>query len=69
MYFDGRYKLVCYHGESYGELYDLAVDPDEFQNLWDDSAYQERKAALILKSYSNTVLCNMDDSMHRVYSF
>ena len=69
MYFDGRYKLVCYHGESYGELYDLAADPDEFQNLWDDSAYQERKAALILKSYSNTVLCNMDESMHRVYSF
>ena len=64
----GRYKLV-YDMLGNGELYDLAADPDEFQNLWDDSAYQERKAALILKSYSNTVLCNMDDSMHRVYSF
>lgn len=69
MYFDGRYKLVCYHGETYGELYDLSSDPDEFENLWDDPAYKELKADLIMKSYNNAVLSNMDDSMHRLYSF
>ena len=35
MIFDGRYKLVVYHGLDIGELYDLREDPDEFQNLWD----------------------------------
>ena len=60
---------MCYHGETYGELYDLSSDPDEFENLWDDPAYKELKADLIMKSYNNAVLSNMDDSMHRLYSF
>lgn len=29
-----RYKLTRYAGRSYGELFDLAEDPDEFANLW-----------------------------------
>jgi len=29
-----RYKLIHYHGEMYGELYDLETDPDEYINLW-----------------------------------
>lgn len=32
---DERYKLVLYHGAETGELYDLARDPDEHENLWD----------------------------------
>ena len=36
MYFDGRYKIVAYHNHDLGELYDLAEDPGEFDNLWDD---------------------------------
>lgn len=32
-----RYKLVHYHGETYGELYDLETDPDEYCNLWDSN--------------------------------
>jgi arylsulfatase len=35
MIFDGRYKLAVYHGTGLGELYDLAEDPSEFNNLWD----------------------------------
>ena len=35
MIYDGRYKLVVYHGHKIGELYDLREDPDEFHNLWD----------------------------------
>ena len=50
-------------------MYDLSSDPDEFENLWDDPAYKELKADLIMKSYNNAVLSNMDDSMHRLYSF
>ena len=69
MYFDGRYKLVCYHGKDFGELYDLKTDPNEFENLWDRVAYASLKAGLIQKSYNNAVLSNMDNSMHRVYSF
>ncbi|MBL7201475.1 MAG: sulfatase-like hydrolase/transferase [Anaerolineae bacterium] len=36
MIFDGRYKLVVYHGHRIGELYDLLEDPNELRNLWDD---------------------------------
>ncbi len=35
---DERHKLVVYHGQRLGELYDLRDDPDEFSNLWDDPA-------------------------------
>jgi arylsulfatase len=35
MIYDGRYKLVVYHGQEIGELYDLGQDPCEFRNLWD----------------------------------
>ena len=69
MYFDGRYKLVRYHGKTRGELYDLAEDPDEFCNLWDNPEYTGLKAELLEKGYDNTVMCNMDDSMHRLYGF
>lgn len=34
----GRYKLTVYFQRPYGELYDLAADPGEIHNLWDDPA-------------------------------
>ena len=43
----GPYKLVTHHGAPAsgrprgGELYDLAVDPDELTNLYDDPAHRE----------------------------
>lgn len=51
MYFDGRYKLVCYHNHGLGELYDLEVDPSEFTDLWDEPAHQALKAELLRRSF------------------
>jgi arylsulfatase A-like enzyme len=47
-----RWKLVVQHGspatarERTGELYDLATDPDELQNLWDDPLHREIRTEL-----------------------
>jgi len=32
---DERYRITCYSGEDYGEIYDLESDPNEFVNLWE----------------------------------
>ncbi|MCL2833724.1 MAG: sulfatase-like hydrolase/transferase [Treponema sp.] len=41
------YKLVFYHNRPYGELYNLAADPDQYDNLWDKSRYAEKKNELL----------------------
>ncbi len=56
MYRTERYKLVVYHGTGLGELFDLENDPDEFTNLWDDTAYQAIKADLLLQSFDALAL-------------
>ncbi|MDL2229451.1 sulfatase-like hydrolase/transferase [Treponema sp. OttesenSCG-928-L16] len=63
MCFDGRYKIVNYHGKETGELYDFETDPHEFENLWDDENYGEIKTALTRKNFDNALLCSMDFSM------
>lgn len=55
MYYDGRYKLVVYHGEEMGELYDHDVDPDEYDNLWQDARYTELKLKLMKESFDTSV--------------
>lgn len=35
-----RFRLTAYSGQPYGELFDLADDPDELYNRWDAPAYQ-----------------------------
>lgn len=55
MYYDGRYKLVVYHGEEVGELYDHEKDPDEFDNLWDRPDMLEKKLELMKKSFDASV--------------
>ncbi|MCY3779158.1 MAG: sulfatase-like hydrolase/transferase [Chloroflexi bacterium] len=52
MYFDGRYKLVCYHNHGLGELYDLERDPGEFVDLWDSPEHQALKARLLQGSFN-----------------
>ena len=42
-----RYKLVYYPGQPYGELYDLATDPDECYNLYDDLEHQKTRDRMI----------------------
>jgi len=44
-----RYKLTCYHGHRFGELYDLHDDPGEIRNRWSDPSYAEVKADLLAR--------------------
>ena len=39
-------KLTCYHGEDFGELYDLESDPGEIHNRWDDPEYRRDRNQL-----------------------
>jgi arylsulfatase len=48
---NSRYKLVIYHGHSYGELYDLSTDPGEFDNRWDDPAHAGIRFDLLRQSF------------------
>ena len=43
----GDWKLVHFVDSSEGQLFDLAADPGERSNLWDDPAQAERKLSLI----------------------
>jgi len=49
------YKLVYYYGQSYGELYMLSSDPDQYNNLWDNSKFQDMKRQLLFKMYKKNV--------------
>lgn len=69
MYYDGRYKIVNYHGKEFGELYDHQTDPQEFRNLWDDPDYAALKASLIQKNFDAAVMKNMDLSMNRINEY
>jgi len=43
---DSRWKLVHYLDQEYGELYDLANDPHERRNLWNERGAQGEKTRL-----------------------
>lgn len=44
-----RYKMTVHYGRTYGELYDLQEDPDEYVNLWDHPDRQDLKRDLLLQ--------------------
>ena len=44
-----RYKLTFYYGQSFGELYDLEMDPWEENNLWEIDQMMYIKAELLMK--------------------
>ena len=39
--------MTIYHGNDWGEIYDLSDDPAEINNLWGDKASQKLKADLL----------------------
>ncbi len=66
MYRDHRHKLSVYHGHVIGELYDLAKDPWEFNNLWDDPGSSTIKSDLLKASFDATVLTGVDVGTRRI---
>lgn len=48
-YVDKRYKITVYYNQTYGEIYDLEKDPEEYNNLWDKPAYKDLKLELLMK--------------------
>jgi arylsulfatase len=44
-----EHKLVVFHGEETGELYDLSQDPGEHDNKWANPAYESIKGELLLR--------------------
>ena len=42
-------RLTLYEGVDWGELYDLAKDPHEMNNLWDDPQSHDRRYELTEK--------------------
>jgi hypothetical protein len=53
----GRYKLVAYMDQEYGELYDLKNDPNQYDNLWNSSAQRDLKRALLAEICSESGDC------------
>ncbi len=48
-YVNDRYKITVYYNQTYGEIFDLEVDPGEINNLWDSPNYASLKSELLLK--------------------
>jgi uncharacterized sulfatase len=57
-----RYKLVYYYRQSYGELYDLSNDPDQYLNLWEDKEFKQLKRGLLLQLFEKNVKGQKSDT-------
>lgn len=55
MVFDGRWKSIIYHGHPVGEIFDLALDPGEFDNLWHDTALRAERLKMHLDALAGTI--------------
>jgi len=63
-----QHKIVVYHGEDFGELYDLGRDPAEFENRWDDPDYADIRFDL-MKSCFDARVFTMDPLPKRSCGF
>ncbi len=43
-----RYRITCYAGQDYGELFDLQEDPKELYNLWADQGRRSLRNELLI---------------------
>jgi arylsulfatase A-like enzyme len=50
------FKLVVYHGHALGELFNVFKDPKEFDNLWDQPDYEEKRLVLLKRCFDATIL-------------
>ena len=66
MYRTPRHKLVVYHRDGLGELFDLLADPWEHENLWDYPAHSDLKHRLILESFNSHVMLTTDVGSRRI---
>ena len=55
------HRFSLYRDQDWGELYDLAADPDETRNLWDDPGAREVRAELSLR-LNHRLTALMDES-------
>ena len=53
-----EWRLSHYPGASYGELYDLTADPEEFSNLWSQSKYREVRTRLQVQLLDRMLLAH-----------
>jgi arylsulfatase A-like enzyme len=53
---DRRYKLVRYHTDGLGELFDLDEDPGEFRNLFDDPEHLRTRNRLAEMLFDSTMV-------------
>ncbi|VAW36629.1 Sulfatase [hydrothermal vent metagenome] len=44
-----KWRLTVWEGKEWGELYDLQADPEELNNLWDDSQFAAEKSHFLLQ--------------------
>ena len=61
-----NHKLCMYHDKQIGELYDLAADPWEFDNLWDSREHESVKNALIREAFDAHVVLTTDMGSRRI---
>ncbi len=55
------WKYTVYRDQTWGELYDLAGDPDETRNLWDSADHRDIRAHLS-ERLTHHLIAQMDDS-------